>query len=64
MNVLVSSGLDDGGETLLGNTHESVGVGSGFHSVNRNTDTSVRTYAEYKISEMNRTRIDKFAHRS
>lgn len=46
VNILVSGGLDDGGETLLGNTHEGVGVGSGFHGVNCNTDTSVRTCVE------------------
>lgn len=46
VNVLVSSGLDDGGETLLGDTHEGVGVGSRLHGVNCNTDTSVRTCVE------------------
>lgn len=46
VNILVSGGFDDGGEALLGNTHESMGVGSRFHGVNCNTDTSVRTCVE------------------
>jgi len=46
MNILVSGGLDDGGETLLSNTHEGVGIGGRLHSINGDTDTSVSTILE------------------
>jgi len=42
MDILVSGGLDDGSKTLLGNTHESMGVGSRLHGVDCNIDASVR----------------------
>jgi len=46
MNILVSGGLDDGRKTLLGNTHESMGIGSRLHSVDRNTNASIRPVLE------------------
>jgi len=43
MDVLVTGGLDDGSEAILGNTHEGVGVGSGLHGIDGDADTSVST---------------------
>lgn len=41
VDVLVAGGLDDCGKALLGNAHESVRVGRGFHGVHCNTDASI-----------------------
>jgi hypothetical protein len=46
VDVLVSGGLDDSSKTLLGNTHESMGIGSRLHGVDCNPDTSVRPVLE------------------
>ena len=46
MNILVAGGLDDGSETLLGDTHEGVGMGSGLHGIDGDTDTSVGSCIE------------------
>jgi len=41
VDVLVSGGLDDSSQTLLGDTHESMGVGGRLHGIDSNTDASV-----------------------
>jgi hypothetical protein len=41
VNVFVAGGLDDGSETLFGDTHESMRVGSRLHSINGNADASI-----------------------
>lgn len=46
MDILVAGGLNDGGKTLLGDTHESVRVGGGFHGVHCNTDASISSILE------------------
>lgn len=44
VDILVAGGLDDGSKAILGNTHEGVGIGSGFHGIDGNTDTSIGSY--------------------
>ena len=44
VNILVAGGLDDGSEALLGDAHEGVGVGSGLHGVNGDTDAPISSY--------------------
>ena len=46
MNVLVAGGLDDGSKALLGDTHEGVGMGSGLHCIDGDTDASVGSCIE------------------
>jgi len=46
VDIFVAAGLDDGGKTLLGNTHEGVGVGGRLHSIDCNTDTSIGSILE------------------
>lgn len=41
VNILVAGGLDDGGEALLGDTHESVGIGGRLHGIDCDTNTSI-----------------------
>jgi len=41
VNVLVAGGLDNGSKALLGDAHEGVGVGSGLHGVNGDTDAPI-----------------------
>ena len=36
VHILVATRLDDGGQTLLRNTHEGVGVGTRAHGVDSN----------------------------
>ena len=52
VDVLVSGGLDDSSQTLLGDTHESMGVGGRLHGIDSNTDASVGPCIErYKREE-------------
>ena len=44
VDILVTGGLNDGSEAILGDTHEGVGVGSGLHGIDGDTDTSVGPY--------------------
>jgi len=46
VHVAVTARLDDGGETLFGDTHEGVGVGGGAHRVDGDTDAAVGTVLE------------------
>jgi len=44
VDILVTGGLDDGSKAILGDTHESVGVGSRLHGIDGDTDTSISPY--------------------
>lgn len=46
VDVLVTSGLDDGGNTLLGDTHEGMGVRGRTHGINSNRDAAVGAVLE------------------
>lgn len=46
MDILVTTGLDDGSETLLGDTHEGMGVRGGVHGIDGNTNTTVGSVLE------------------
>jgi hypothetical protein len=46
MDVLVTAGLYDSGETLFGDTHEGMGVGRRLHSIDGNTDTTISSILE------------------
>lgn len=46
MDVLVTGGLADSGNTLVSHTEESVLVGSGAHSVDSDLDTTIRAVLE------------------
>lgn len=46
MAIWVTSCPDNTGHSLAVDTHEVVWVGSGLHSVNSNTDTSIGTVLE------------------
>ena len=49
MDILVTGGFYDGSEAILGDAHEGVGVGSGFHGIDGDTDTSISSYVgEYQ----------------
>lgn len=41
VDILVAGGLDNCGETLLGNTHKGVGVGGRLHGIDCNTDAPI-----------------------
>lgn len=61
VNILVAGGLDDSSQTLLSDTHESVGVGSRFHSVDSNPDTSISSYIGlHEQSQKDRGRVSPF----
>lgn len=44
MDILVTAGLYDGGETLLGDTHEGVRVRCRFHGIYCDTDAPIGSY--------------------
>lgn len=46
VDILVAAGLDDGGETLLGDAHEGVRVGSGVHGIDSDTNAAVGSVLE------------------
>ena len=48
MNILVTGCLDDGGKTLLGNTHEGMGIGSRLHGIDSDTNASVSSCEKHK----------------
>lgn len=48
MDILVAAGFDNGGQALLGDTHERVRVGGGLHGVDRNTDTPIGSWMEFE----------------
>ena len=47
VNILVTGRLDDGGKTLLGNTHEGMGIGGRLHSIDGDTNASVSSCEKY-----------------
>jgi len=46
VDIFIAAGLDDGGKSLLGNTHESMWVGGRLHGIDRDTDTSIGSILE------------------
>lgn len=46
MDVLVTTGLYDSGETLFSDTHEGMGVGRRLHSIDSHTDVTVSSILE------------------
>jgi hypothetical protein len=46
MDVLVTTGFYDSGETLFSDTHEGMGVGRRLHSIDSNTDATVSSILE------------------
>lgn len=47
VDIFIATGLDDGGKSLLGNTHESMRVGGRLHGIDRDTDASIGSCMEH-----------------